>query len=263
MSYQPVIPMGGYTGWRFLQRTLSSQKTAFASSNDMKREAAYFRKNIGSVRTATDLVSDHRLMKVALGAFGLNDDIGNKYLIERVLSEGTINPKSLANKFADKRYTQLSKAFGFDLPIGPKTKFSVFADDIVARYQDKQFSEAVGEVNSDLRFALNLESGLESIVKKGGSNRSQWFSVMGDPPLREVFDTAFGFPKSFGALDIDKQHEQYMRRAKSIMGTDQVSDLAKPEAQEKLIRLYLVRSEANAFNSGLNSAQIALTLLSQ
>lgn len=263
MTYQPVIPMGGYTGWRFLQRTLDTQKTAFESSAQIKRETEYFTARIGSVRTASDLVSDRRLLKVALGAFGLGDDINNKFFIEKILSEGTADDKSLANRFADKRYAQMSKAFGFDSAIGPKTQFALFAKDIVSKYVDKEFGQAVGVADPDLRIALNLKNGLDEIAAKGGTDRAQWFSVMGNPPLRKVFDVAFGFPDSFAALDIDKQFEQFQRRAKSTMGTDSLAEIAKPEAREKLIRLYLIRSEAQSFSAGLNSAQVALTLLSR
>lgn len=45
----------------------------------IRNDEAYFRAKIGSVKTAEQLVSDRRLLKVALGAFGLEADINNRF----------------------------------------------------------------------------------------------------------------------------------------------------------------------------------------
>jgi hypothetical protein len=72
MTFQPLIPLAGYSGWAFLNRTMDSQKSAFNESNEIKRDTEYFKENIGSVESAEDLMSDRRLLSVALGAFGLD-----------------------------------------------------------------------------------------------------------------------------------------------------------------------------------------------
>ena len=56
MSYTPVIPLGGYTGWQFLQRTQSDQSAALANTPSLQRDMQYFRDNIGTVATGEDLV---------------------------------------------------------------------------------------------------------------------------------------------------------------------------------------------------------------
>jgi len=78
MSFGPVIPVGGYAGWRFLQRTVEVQKERFVASAKMQRDEAYFRDRIGGISSAEELVADRRLLQIALGAFGLGEDIGNK-----------------------------------------------------------------------------------------------------------------------------------------------------------------------------------------
>ena len=85
-----------------------------------------------------------RMLRVALGAFGLQDDVNNTYFIRKVLEDGTTRPDALANKLADDRYKAMSKAFAFDSPIGPRTARSAFGPDIVARYRAQQFEIAVG-----------------------------------------------------------------------------------------------------------------------
>ena len=111
MTYSPVIPVSGYAGWSFLGRTMAKQTAAFEKSPEIKRDEDYFRANIGKVNTAEELVKDRRLLKVALGAFGLDADMNNKAFIEKMLKEGTLNGSALANKLADKQYLKLTVAF--------------------------------------------------------------------------------------------------------------------------------------------------------
>ena len=113
MSFQPTIPLGGVAGWTFLKRTLATQKSAHAASSQLDREAIYFREKIGTIKTAEDLVADRRLLRVALGAFGLSGDLNNRFFIRKVLESSALDTKSLANKLSDKRYGELSPAFGF------------------------------------------------------------------------------------------------------------------------------------------------------
>lgn len=260
MSFQPVVPLTGYVGWRFLERTLEPQQTAFSKSQPVARATDYFRDNIGKVTTAQDLVDDRRLLSVALGAFGLDDDINNRFFIRKILEEGTIADDALANRLADNRYAEFSRAFGFgDGPI-PRTTLTRFAPDMVARYEKKQFEKAVGAQNNDLRLALNLQSGIADIVSGNASNGAQWFAMMGNAPLRQVFETALGLPASMGSIDIDQQRDLFRSRAQARFGTDILVDFTDPAQQEKLIRLFLVRSEASQ-SAGFSSASAALTLL--
>lgn len=260
MSFQPVVPLTGYVGWRFLERTLEPQQTAFAKSQPVTNATDYFRDTIGKVTTAQDLVDDRRLLSVALGAFGLDDDINNRFFIRKILEEGTTADDALANRLADKRYAEFSRAFGFGDDNVSQIQLPEFASDMVARYEKKQFEKAVGVQNNDLRLALNLQSGIADVVSGNASNGAQWFSMMGNAPLRQVFETALGLPASIASIDIDQQRDIFMTRAQASFGTDQMADFTDPAQQEKLIRLFLVRSEASQ-TAGFSSASAALTLL--
>lgn len=260
MSFQPVVPFGGTAGWAFLQRTLESQKEAFAKSPTMERDVAYFKEQISKVETADQLVSDYRLMKVALGAFGLDDDVTNKAYIQKVLEEGSLDPDSFANRMVDKRYLALTEAFGFDLS-PPNTQLSDFADGITEQYQTRQFEIAVGESDTEMRLALSLERDLKAVVDSQNSDDGRWYSVMGNEPLRKVFETAFGFPPSFAGLDIDKQVGEFRAKANAFLGNGEVSQFANPQRIEDLNRLFLVRSQISNGGAAQTSNSIALTLL--
>jgi len=259
MSFQPVVPIAGYAGWRFLERTVETQKAAFVESPVIQRATDYFRENIGTVFTAEALVEDRRLLEVALGAFGLDDDINSKAFVQEILSEGTLDDEALANRLTDDRYRQFAEAFGFG-DIGPRTVLSGFATEIISRYETKQFEIAVGEQNSDMRLALGLGNDLSQIFEQDLSNDGAWYTMMGNPPLRQVFETALGFPTSFGLIDVEDQLEQFQDRAESVFGTSDFGAFADPEMQDDLIRLYMLRSELNQIGS-LDTGSVALTLL--
>lgn len=263
MSFQPIIPSTGYGGWKFLQRTMASQKEVFTSSPEIKRDIDHFKAEIGKVKTARDLVNDPKLLRVALGAFDLSGDMQNKFFIERILTEGTSDPKALANRMGDKRYAAMAKAFGFGNLGGANTYRDSFVNDTIKRFADKKFETAVGQTAPDMRIALNLTQGLADATKGSTSDSAHWYRVMGTPPLRKAFETALGLPSSIGKLDIDQQLDQFQRRARSVFGSEKVSEINTEENREKLSRLFLLRSEANRFSAANNSLQTASMLLSQ
>jgi len=260
MSFQPVIVSSGYTGYLFLQRTLDAQLDTFSETGRVKQTTDYFKENIASVATAEDLVADRRLLEVALGAFGLQEDINNKFFIEKILAEGTESDEALASRLADKRYADFADAFGFGNLGGARTNRIGFADTIISQYEKRAFEIAVGEQDESLRLAINAKSEVAEIAASGTSNAAMWFQVMGNPPLRSVFETALGLPSSIAQLDLDRQLEDFRDAADRVFGTRDVADFSDPELQEDLVRQYLIRDQAQQF-SGISAGSIALTLL--
>ena len=89
MTFAPVLPATGLIGWNILSRTIDDQKEAFSNSGEIEREVANFRENFSKIGSAEDLVNDRSMLKVALGAFGLQDDLDNKFFIQKIIEEGT------------------------------------------------------------------------------------------------------------------------------------------------------------------------------
>ncbi len=259
--FQPVVPMSGYAGWAFLNRTLEKQEEAFAQSPEIARDIAYFEQNIGKINSAEELVNDRRLLKVALGAFGLDADIDSRAFIRKILEEGTLAPDALANRLADKRYHALSSTFGFgDLAV-PANKVSDFAGKITTLYKERRFEVAIGEQDDNMRLALNLRRDLAQIAEKETSANTKWYEIMGQPPLRKVFETAFGLPSSFATINLDKQLDTFKERAEKAFGSSDISQFTDPDKQEKLIRLFLLRADIQAQSAGSTGGQTALMLL--
>ncbi len=261
MSYQPIIPFGGMVGWNFLQRTLDSQRAAFDRSLQQARDEAYFRERIGGIDSAAELVDDRRLLKVALEAYGLGSDLPNRAFIRKVLADGTLTEGALSNRLADKRYREFSAAFGFGDFSVPRNKLSDFPDKILKLWRERGFEAAVGSQNNDLRLALNLRRDLSSIASGRLSPDGKWFAVLGNTPLRQVFERAFGLPSSFGAIDLDSQLDMLRQRTAAVFGNGEIAQFADPEQREALIRRFLARSEAGATLAGTSGGAVALQLL--
>lgn len=429
--FTPVIPSSGLTGWRFLQRTYDSQLENFSNSAQITRNTEYFVENISKVQNAQDLTSDRRLLEVALGAFGIQDDIDNRFFIQKILEEGTTADDSLANRFSDNRYKEFSAAFGLGPGETREMGRSGFAENIVARFQANSFEVSAGQQDDSMRIALyaqrvlsdlasppqksaerlaaeaissavsdfassisdeaeyfeqnvglietaddllddprllkftleafGLQADYEAIIafepdadtlvspertkikqvlEEGSisnvalanelenpayaelsrafgfgiaedfqarktnfptlivdryiqqnferpenvtydlpvtvvngkfelepfrsqdvSNDAKWFTIMGEPPLRSLFETALNLPSEFGQIDIEQQLVVFKERAQSIFGSDQINQFSDPDKLEELVTQYVVRAQLASFNSGATSASIALTLL--
>lgn len=258
--FQPVIPMSGLAGWAFLQNTLPSQKAAFDTSGPIVRDTDYFEAEIAKVQTADELVSDRRLLRVALGAFGLQDDLDSRFFIKTVLQEGANADSALANRLSDPRYATMADAFGFDRSEGSRVQERGFGSEIVAKYRERQFEISVGTQNESMRLALNAERELASIATSGESGQSQWYRILGTPPLREVFETALGLPAGFGQIDIDQQAAVFAEKSRQKFGIQNLSDFASTSTLETFIRGYLVRDQIKSF-SVQSPGSVALSLL--
>jgi Protein of unknown function (DUF1217) len=261
MSFQPVLPQGGFTGWTFLKRTMVKQQAVQQAAPANQRDEAYFRAKIGKIDTAAQLVSDKRLLRITLTAFGLEADVNNRAFIQKILESGTLKEGSLANKLADKQYQKLSAAFGFGDFSVPSTKISDFPDKILAQYRSRIFEVAVGGQQNGYRLALNAEREIPALASKNLSETAKWYTLLGNPPLREVVQTALGLPKSFASIDLDQQVSVLKSRAEAAFGSDTVSQFADPAKRDALVRRYLLQSEMVGQSGGNTSASIALQLL--
>lgn len=267
MSFAPVLSGAGLSGWLFLRRTLDSQQESFARSPMLQRDTDHFRARIGEVKTADDLLSDRRMLRVALGAFGLDDDLPNRAFIRRVLGDDPSERTALVNRLADKRYLAFSKAFALWTGTGSETAKPGFADRILEAYKTRQFEQAVGNQDETMRLALNARRELSELAARDTAPDTAWFSLMGSPPLRQVMEAALGLPRGVATLDIDQQLGIFRSKARAAFGNGEVAQFKDPERMEGLIRRFLIRSQIDpAFGGGFGgggATSPALQLLQQ
>ncbi len=262
MLFQPVIGLGGLSGWIILQRTETRQREIFDQSPALERDVDYFRENIQTAKSAKDLVSDRRLLSVALGAFGLDEEIDKRAFIQKILEDGTENSDAFANRLNEPRYLALAEAFSYgNIDGGSKIFLNDFAEDIIARHKVRAFDRAVGEVDNDARLALNFRREISDIASEDSSEETVWFRIMGQQPIREVIATAFNLPQEVSQLDVDRQREVFEDKAARVLGTSDPAILADPEVIDDVLRrFFLVRQTQNGPTSSTPGFS-ALTLL--
>ncbi|SEB05270.1 DUF1217 domain-containing protein [Rubrimonas cliftonensis] len=260
MTYQPVIPSAGVAGWRFLQRTETAQRAAFAESAIVKREIAYFESKIGAADTPEKLVADPTLLKVALGAFGMGDEAYKKALLRKVLDEGTETDGAMALRFSDQRFREFAGAFGYGDAKGAQVTDAAFVKDIVARYKVRSFEEAVGAVDNTMRLVMNFERSVSDVAGSASRDRTKWARILGDVPLRRVIEGALALPTQFAQLDLDVQIETLESKFARVFGGD-VSKLTEADTRDAVIRRYLAIEQTKQGPSAFTPGAAALTLL--
>ncbi len=247
MSFQPQVTSTGLSGWRVLQRTQSLQQASFDKSPDLTRDVDYFMDKIGDVKTAQDLVSDRRLLKVALGAFGLDADIDKKAFVRKLLEQGTTNKTALANRLTEPSYKKFAAAFGFGESTDPKTGTAGFGTKITEAYKTRQFEAAIGQSDQNMRLALSFKREIADLAagEKGGS----WYSIIGSKSLSEVMNAAFGLPSSFAKLDVDQQRDILRDKSKDLLGSADLSVFQDPAKVSKVIDRFLAKKQIDGDGS--------------
>jgi hypothetical protein len=262
MSYfRPAIIVSGYGGWRVLEKTAPKQREVFERSPGLLRDIEYFRENIAKAKTAEDLVKDRRLLTVALGAFGLGDEINKRAFIQRILEGGTDNSDSFANRLNEPRYKAMAKAFGYGNVAGAKVELNSFQDDIVARFKSLEFERAVGEVDGDMRIAMNFKREILAIASGESVDRAGWLQAMGQLPVRTLLTTAFGLPDSVAQLDIDRQKEMFETKAEQLYGDSSAKVFLDPENVEDIIRRFFLFKQMKSGPNATTPGMGALTML--
>lgn len=258
-GFSPAVPFSGVPGWAFLNRTMPQQEAVHAQNSTMQRETTYFRENIGNITSAEQLVDDQVLLKVALGAFGLQDDQANKFFIQKILESSASDTSSLASKMSDQRYAALSQAFAFADREIPRTQLETFPEEIIVSYQRQGFEVAVGEQDVNLRLALSLDRELGQVLESVSTDDGRWYALMGTAPLRSMFETALNLPSSFGSLEIDQQLTIFRERSEAVFGVSEVSDFAETGKKEELREMFLLRAEPRSSTVGNSPALQLLT----
>ncbi|MCT4608175.1 MAG: DUF1217 domain-containing protein [Pelagimonas sp.] len=224
------------------------------------REGEAFKQGIGAVKSAEDLIKAPRFLLVALTAFGLEEKVGQKSLLKSVLEQGGKDPSALANILGDSRYEELASAFEFDRkPVSPMAAPG-FADNILSDFRTHEFEVAVGNVDENLRFALNFERAIPQLAKNESSDNTKWYQVLGTTSLRKVFQSALGLPSGFSQIDLDKQLEVIKEKVDTRFGIKNFSDLTDPDIGARIIESFLLQSQVQSTLS-TGAQQTALTML--
>lgn len=251
-----TVGLTGLAGWRVLQRTEARQVEATAKDPVVQRATTYFRENLTATTSAEDLVGDYKMLQVALGAFGLEEDAPNKAFIRKVLEADVGDSASLVNRLGDKRYLKLAQTFQ------GRSDVATTGRTITDAYVQHQFALRVGKGDESYRLALNARDEVKAFAGRTSSDKTLWYEVLGNEALRTVFGGAFGMNSSVANLSVDRQLELFMSASERVLGSSRFADIATDTTIDKLTTRYLALSQIQTSTTS-NRYSAALTLLSQ
>ena len=263
MPFAPAIPFGGLSGFRFLERTYERQFETFNESPDLDREVAYFLEAAEKITTVDQLMADRRVLSVVLAAFGLDEDLDKRAFIRKVIEGGTLDGDAFANRLVEPAYREMSEFLAFG-DFGGTLIFENTRLNIVDRYRERQFELSVGDVDLNMRLALNFKREATKIATEsaGSSENTGWLRLLGSQPLRAVVEGAFFLPSQFALIDIDQQVEEIKARSINLLGSSSPSELLDPEKLDRVVERFLLRQDAlNGQSSASTSGTVALSLL--
>ncbi|MCS3503141.1 hypothetical protein M2189_007345 [Bradyrhizobium japonicum] len=175
-----------YFSYNYITRNLKQSLTRIEQQADVAREAAYYKANIGKVKTVDDFMKDYRLYHYAMKAYGLEDMAYAKAFMKKVLESDLSDPKSFVNKLVDKRYQEFAAAFSFNGGATPVAQSDNQIDEMIDLYtatkksqvdaladDSKYYSAEIGNISSADQL-LNNDRLRNYVYSAYGIDQSKW-----------------------------------------------------------------------------------------
>jgi hypothetical protein len=256
--YQPVIPLSGNGGWKFLQSTYDRQLQSLSNSPQVKADRSYLIEKFSEPVTTEAFLNDKRLLRVALTAFDLGGEEWKRGFIDKVLKEVSTPESTFLARLNNSKYTAFANAFK---PAGGKiTITSEALDKIAAEFNKSTFETAVGNIDDSMRLALNYQSDIKGLMGNGSSETAILYRLLGDVPVRTVLETSLNLPTDSRKLPIKRQAE-LLKTSLQKLGINDVKDLADPGQVDKMIKRFHALESVRDGAANYSPAANALTLL--
>lgn len=175
------------TSYQMITKNLTRSLERTAAEPQVSRDAKYYLENIEKVKSIDDFLGDQRIYSFAMKAFGLDDMVYAKAYMRKVLTEGTDDRTSFANKLTDKRFYDFAKTFNFARYGETTTTFTATRQGTVDRYVRQQLEKTAGASNDGVRLALYF-------ARKAPDLRSV-YGILADKAMLTVVQTALGIPR--------------------------------------------------------------------
>ncbi len=258
MALQPLLPTTGLTGWNYLKATMSRQMEVFDRSPDIQRDVEYLKENLKNDMSLDDFMADNRLLRISLSVHGLGEEAYKKAFVRKILEEGGYSQDAFAVRLNNPQYLDFTKMFDFSS--GTLSRINTM-DEIVQQYKDEMFEQELGNVDDNMRLALNFEREIINIPKGISSEKAGWYKVMGSLPLRRVMETALNLPPQLSQIDLEQQVGIFADRAEKLLGIESIQDFTKPEVVEKAIQRFFLNDQLRSGPSTSTPGSAALALL--
>lgn len=245
MFFVPTILGTGVSGFSFIQRTRDAQQEIFEKNPLLNRETAQFSERMEGIQSSEDLMADRTLLKVALGAFGLDDDLNNSAFIKRILDSDLSDDRSLANRLADKRYLAFAEAFNFAGEGGARLPEPRTADELSLQLGALQSADDLLSDRGLLRASLEkfgLEDNisntyfLKEVLESDLSDENSFANRMSDARLVDFAKTFDFFKKEQSKSELDNIVSNFSGQFDRISSADDL--LAEPDLLDQAMQVF-------------------------
>lgn len=260
MVFTPAIPTKGVGGWRFLEATYDRQLQNFTRTPQVRTDRDYMIDKFSQPISVEDFLKDSRLVRTTMMAFDLAGEEWKKGFIRKVLTEYGKPDSNFLSRLNNGKYTALAEG----LAPSQQGMISLDPDALAAmsvRFETNAFEIAVGNVDDNMRLALNYKSEITGITANGASENAIAYRLMSDLPLYSVVKTAANLPEAISKLPVERQAEMIRNGLKRALGISSLSELSDPAVTDKLlVRFHALKAVSDGVSSN-SPASAALTLL--
>ena len=258
--FQPVIPLSGNSGWNFLQETYSRQLDSFTKSPEIRNDRDYMLQKLSDPMSLDDFMADKRLLRITMTAYGLGGEEWKAGFIRKAIEEAGDPESTFLARLNNTKYTKFAEAFS---PIDGKIIMSSNElAKIGVNFETESFQSAVGDVDDNMRLALNYQSEITDLVGTDSTDKAILYRILGDVPVRSVLESAFSLPSEMSGLDLDRQADILKDKLTSVLGVSKLSDIASPDMVDKVIQRFHAMESIQNGSTSYSPASAALTLLS-
>ncbi|MCI4662247.1 MAG: DUF1217 domain-containing protein [Neomegalonema sp.] len=264
---EPTDPLPGSSTTTTTTTTTTLYEEPAVRDSISQYDLEYFRENMPEVSSIDDFVSDTRLMGIALKAYGIRAGWGttgyfpDPEMVRTALEQGTSDPDAFVNRMGDNRMVAFVEAFNASLP-SPPMEDEAFLDEITRRFTEQTYQASVGEMDNDLRIALNFRDTISETLASSNTERGKWLQIMGSDAIRGVVDAAFNLPSEFAQLDLDTQVDRLMARSQQLFGSSSATVFEDSDNVDRAISRYLLQQSLSAELNSTVPGYAAVQLLS-
>src|SRR6476620_10729671 len=173
-----------YFSYSYITRNLKQALARVEQQTDVAREEAYYKANIGKVKTVDDFMKDYRLYHYATKAYGLEDMAYAKAFMKKVLESDLSDANSFVNKLVDKRYREFAAAFSFNGSATPVAQSENQTDEMIGLYTATKNSQVDALASDSTYYSAEI------------GNISSADQLLNNDRLRNYVYSAFGLDES-------------------------------------------------------------------
>lgn len=211
----------------------------FAQRTDIQADITYFQENIGTITSVDDLFANQRLLNFILKAYDMESEAQYPGKMRKILESDLTDSNSLANRFSDPRYLELTQDLNFAITGVSTLKASWTIEDIVERYQQTEYEKHLDEEAPGVRVAIEFQRRLDDV--------STTLQLLGDSVLREVITVANYIPAEMAYQETEAQIATVEKKV-------DINELKNdPDLVEKMVLRYLSIKDSENNSGGSNS----------